>query len=222
MGLFGLFGRKKDEDEEVDPADYAGMRLEIMDEQENLLFAARADNSWDGSMELRALTVPRLPPRAEYYPVLMRGYQVKTRKAVHMEGNITPQGNGVWSVEDLKITSKDNDRAFYRQETTVRGTVMPLRQRGIAEASCRLINVSAGGVCIQTAAEFMVGERFLLKSTLFEGWKPTPVMCAVRRVTRRKSSTEYGCEFIDLSPAIESAITRAIMDIQRERMRGGS
>ena len=53
----------------------------------------------------------------------------------------------------------------------------------------------------------------------FEGIQLAPMICAVRRVTRRKNGFEYGCEFEDLSPAAESAIAKAITEMQLKRIR---
>ncbi len=219
MGLFGRLFHRDNDDDPGDLSGFEGMRLEIMDEQGDLLFAARAGLSWDGSIELRPITVPRVRPGTKFISVEMRGYDAARKQAVHMEGDITPHSDGTWTVDDLKVTGRDNDRAFFRQEMLIGGSVMPLRQRGISERSCRIINISAGGACVQFPAECMVGEKLLLKFRLGDGGQPMALMCVVRRVTRRQNFYEYGCEFIDLSPALEEQITRTIMNMQREHRR---
>lgn len=217
MGLFSWRKNKNKDDGSSDLTEFEGMRFEVMDEREHLLFSARAGVTWDGALELRPTIVPRFPPGASYIPVLLRGYEPSVKKAIHMEGNIVPLGDGRLQVEDLKLTGKDNDRAFYRQATAIVGSVMPLRQRGVEALPCRVLNVSAGGVCLQVRAECMVGEKLLLRSSLLDGWKEMALMCVVRRATRRKNAFEYGCEFVDLSPALEEAISRAILEMQLQQ-----
>lgn len=220
MGLFN-WGKNKDKDDGPGHlAEYAGMRLEVMDENERLLFVAHANITWEGNMELRPTAALRVPPTVKSLPVLMRGFHLTEKKAVHMEGVISPRGDGSWTVEGLRITGKDNDRAFFRQETAIAATVMPMHQHGVEAMPCRVVNVSAGGVCLQFGAECRMGEKLMLSASLLEGWSPMQLMCVVRRVVRRKTIFEYGCEFIDLSPAVEEAVSKAILEMQLQRMHG--
>lgn len=220
MGLFNWGRNKEKDDGPGELAEYSGMRLEVMDANERLLFVAHASITWDGEMELRPTAPLRVPPTVKSLSVLLRGFQLATKKAVHMEATISPRSDGSWEVEDLEITGKDNDRAFYRQATSISATVVPMRQRGLQAAPCRVVNISAGGVCLQFAVECMMGEKLLLNTSLLEGTQSVQLMCVVRRVVRRKTIFEYGCEFIDLSPAMEELVSKAILEMQLQRMHG--
>lgn len=220
MGLLDWLRNRSNGEDEVDYEQYSGMRFEVMDDRERLIFIAFFTVGDDGTVVLRPIVPPRYPPTGKYYPVLMRGYQQSTKKAIHMEGDISPAGNGNWLVDELKVTGVDNDRAFYRQVTSVGGMVVPMHQRGLNAIPCRVLNISAGGVCIQTGAECMVGEKMMLRTTLFDDWRIAPQMCTVRRATRRRTLFEYGCEFSDLSPGVEEHISKSIMEMQRERKYG--
>lgn len=200
---------------------YSGMRLEVMDAKERLVFVARATVSWEGEMCLWPLTSSRLNGDEVSYPVLLRGYDEAAKKAVHMTGYITRGADGGWSVEELEITGKENDRAFFRQGSGLPGEVMPMRQNDIFRAQCRLVNISAGGVCVRTQAEFQLGDRILLKSSLLEGWEVIPLMCVVRRGVKRKAYNEYGCEFVDLTPKMEDMIVKSILERQAQPMKRG-
>lgn len=219
MGLFDRKKNKKESDQTGSLSQYAGMRVEVMNERGSLLFIAHIAIEWDGSVKLRPITPPRIKRDMEDIPVTMRGYEQSVKKAVHMEGTITLEGDGNWAVEDFEVTSKDNDRAFFRQETTMSGSVISLRNPNVEAIPCRVVNVSAGGVCLWSQTQFLIGEKLLLRSDLFEGWKTLSLMCAVRRMVRRKNLYEYGCEFTQLSPAMEDLIAKAIMDMQIKRMR---
>ncbi|MBQ9647154.1 MAG: PilZ domain-containing protein [Oscillospiraceae bacterium] len=217
----GLFDRRKAKSGGTgDLSEYEGMRVEVMDEETGrLLFVARVRLAWDGSLELQTISGPRLEGVSGYLPVVMRGYEDSVKKAVHMEAELTPRDSSTWRVSGLRITGKDNDRAFYRQETATGGDIMPIRQVGLDSEVCRLVNISAGGVCLLSPEEYKVGEKLLLRANPLEGLQLAPLICVVRRVTRRKNGFEYGCEFTEITPAVEDAIAKAIMDMQLKRMR---
>lgn len=218
VGLFDRLTKPKSGGKQ-DLSEYAGMRIEVMNEDGEILFVGRADVTAGGMLELQPITVPRVSPDVKYVSVLMRGYEDSVKKAVHMEGGVSPRSNGRWLVEDITITGKDNDRAFFRQDTVIGGEVMPFKQAGVESQPCKLQNISAGGVCILVDAEYQLGDRLLLRSNLLEGWELTPLICVVRRITKRKGGYEYGCEFADLTPATEDLIVKAIMEMQLKRRR---
>ena len=202
-----LFGRKKSEKQEGGSvqSQYSGMRVEVLSRQDQPIFAGQP------------ITIPPLDG-GQRYAVNLRGYQESAQKAVHMEADIVQRTNGAWKVENLEIIGKDNDRAFFRQELVMEGEVVPFKQAGVYSEPCRILNVSAGGVCIQSEDDYRIGDKLLLRSNLFDG-QLTSLMCIVRRVTKRRVGYEYGCEFTDLTPATEDMISKAVMQIQLKRMR---
>ncbi len=218
MGLFDR-NKNKDNDQTGNLGQYAGMRVEVMNERGYLLFIAYINVDWDKSVRLRPIVQPRIAPGIQDLPVIMRGYETAVKKAVHMEGTISPGENGDWLVEDFVVTGKDNDRAFFRQETAMSGSLISMRIQSVTAIPCRVINVSAGGVCFWAQEKFLMGEKLLLKSSLFEDWRTMSLMCAVRRIIPRKNLIEYGCEFVQMNPTTEDMIAKAIMDMQIKRMR---
>ena len=212
----GLFGRGKS-GKNQDLSEYSGMRMEVMDEDGHLLFVARTSVTWDGVLELTPITAPNIDD-PDGVSVTLRGYEEAIQKAVHMEGELEQRSN-TWRVSDIHVTGKDNDRAFFRQETSADGDVLPMKQTGITSNPCRVVNISAGGVCILTDKSFRLGERLLLRANAVGELQLPPLICVVRRVARRRNSFEYGCEFVDLKPAVEDAIVKAIMEMQRKRVR---
>ncbi len=151
--------------------------------------------------------------------VAMRGYQESVKKAVHMDCWLVPfEDDGCFKAEKLSVTGKDNDRAFYRQETAISGAVVPLRQKGMSDATCRLVNISAGGVCFLATANYAVGDKLQLKTNMLPGVETPPLVCVVRRATKKRFGFEYGCEFTALDTETEELLARAIMEMQRKRM----
>ena len=216
MGLFDRLKKKTDGKQNL--AEYSGMRVEVMDETGRLLFLARCNTLWDGTLELESITGSDFIEAFDQMDVTLRGYEESVQKAVHMRGELT-RLDDKWRVSNLRVTGKDNDREYFRQEAIADGSVASLQQKGVASDPCRLLNISVGGICIFTEGEFRRGERLLVHTQPFEGLQLAPMICAVRRVTRRKNGFEYGCEFEDLSPSAESAIAKAITEMQLKRIR---
>lgn len=210
----GLFSRIRKKSGGLDLSRYAGMRMEVLDPDGRLYFVAYAVVSRDGSMTLKPMTAVHLGGSEKRLPARLRGYDGEHKLPVQLDCTISARGDGSWSAKDLKTAVTGSDRGFFRQETEFPGEVMPMRQNGIERERCRLVNISSHGVCIRTAAEFKLGDRLLLTSRLLREWEITPLMCAVRRGTRRGSVYEYGCEFVDINDETEAIITRAIMEMQ--------
>ena len=59
---------------------------------------------------------------AESIHARIRGYSDRERKAVYMEGVITPGPRHIWQVEELTVLRAGNDRAFFRLETNLEAT----------------------------------------------------------------------------------------------------
>ena len=75
----------------------------------------------------------------------IRGYSDHERRAVYMEGVITPGPRHIWQVEELTVVRIGNDRAFFRLDTDLPATVTMFSGLAIGERPCRLLNVSIGG-----------------------------------------------------------------------------
>lgn len=170
--------------------------------------------------EGEAAPVPAEPPEKPEYHVLLRGYEERVRQAVHMEADITHDHARIWTYRNLRIVSKENDRAFFRQDIGTDGEVLPMAHLGNAPFPCKLVNISAGGACVQTDYVFEPGEKLLLKSRLLPDSELKPVVCTVCRVTERKNGMfDYGCQFTELDAAAEDEISKAILQLQMKRMR---
>ena len=216
----GLFGGKKEKKDAFSVTDLAGMRLEVMrrDTEEDLLFVAYADATRDGILSLRQVSAPndeedaKLP---ENLPVSMRGYHEDRKQAVHLDAEISRVNRGNWCARRVEITGMDNDRAFFRQETSNKGELLHIQQEGTETVPCKLLNISAGGACVLTQLKLVPGDQALLQSVVLDGCKLPHILCTVRRVSVRKLGYEYGCEFTDITPATEDAIVRIILEMQR-------
>ena len=229
MGVFDLFRKKpqaetesaQEKPEEDEGEVYSGMRVEITDRSGNMLFMARVSDL-DGSLaylhqysEAAIAWEEESPP----LPVRIRGYNYHERKAVYMEGAISPApGQNRWQVEGLVVTRICNDRAFFRLETTATAHLSPMGSLGVEEEDCRLVNISVGGVCVQSEQQLREGDKFLLKIRLLEGLDLSMMYCQVLRITvKERGRYEYGCRFLEMNEADEERITQIIFAAQRQQ-----
>ena len=208
------------------------MRVEVLSAEKELLFMAKLVVSTGGLGELQETasgSIPAIPAwetaaEAGTPPpplhVLLRGFDEDQKLAIHLECDAVPLNAATWRTERLRLIGKENDRAYYRQDIGVSGEVMQTGTGGSPQlVPCTVVNISVGGVCIQTEAVYPTDSTLLLRVWLVES-SDLVVFCLVRRVTeRRNGQFEYGCEFEKLEPGQEDQISRAIMQLQMKRMK---
>ncbi|MCI8477370.1 MAG: PilZ domain-containing protein, partial [Oscillospiraceae bacterium] len=154
--------------------------------------------------------------------VRIRGYNDHEKKAVYMEGTISPLPKQVWQVEDLIVARVGNDRAFFRLDTNIDATVTTFGGIGAGEKPCKLLNISVGGARISSIDHFHEGDKFLLKVKLLEDRDTSAIFCEVLRVIENGTSKfEYGCRFLELNESDQERITQNIFAVQRQK-RGSS
>lgn len=92
--------------------------------------------------ELHQYSETDIPQDAEPMRVRIRGYHDHERKAVYMEGTISPRPAHIWQVEELEVARIGNDRAFFRLDTDIEATATTFGGIGAGEKPCRLRNIS--------------------------------------------------------------------------------
>lgn len=214
MGLFGSKNKTRDRDY-INLAELLGLRIEVMTREEKLIFAATLGITPDGNMELRPLATPRLDPSIPRYPVMLRGYQSEKKEAIHINCFISAGKDGNWNIEETEVVGRDNDREFFRLETSIPGEFTAASRRNQAVMMCQIINVSAGGLALITAHPLEIGEKLTIRSVMLESKGIPPMICTVCRCARRKAGIEYGCEFDNLSPQMEEKLVRTVMDMEQ-------
>ena len=229
MGLFSRFSKAgraaAAPDQNVGPSliDYSGMRVEALSREKELLFMGELTIGDQGRGTLAMQSGYEGPQLGEdeTLHILLRGYDAKEKKAIHMECDITGYTSDVYKVDRLMLDSKDNDRAFYRQAVGISGDVKHVTPEGITEIlPCIVQNISAGGACFRTEAIFALGSRLLLRSQLLPG-SEIALICSVCRVKAYgNGSFEYGVKFEELNKSDEDLIAKAILDLQLKQMRG--
>lgn len=222
MSLLDFFNKKKtplpqenkEADEELDI--YSGMRVEVTTETEQLLFVAKLLGLHGNKAELHQYSEAEISGDAEPIHARIRGYSDYERKAVYMEGVITPGPKHIWKVDELTVVRVSNDRAFFRLETNLDATATMFSGLVMGEKPCKLLNISVGGASVGSEYRYYEGDKFLLKVRLLED-RPESVMFTqvVRVVEKDKEKFEYGCRFLELTEADQEQITQNIFAAQR-------
>lgn len=227
----GLFSHKKQDKnqgkaapapEETAPSllDFSGMQVEVLSSEGSLLFMARLSVSDSGKAKLWQASDGFIPPFEPPLPVKLRGYFEHDKKAVHFEGDASLTQENLWELENLRLISEENDRAFFRENTQLTGDVRLVGWVGAESKPCDVVNLSAGGVCIRSAEEYQKDDKLLLTAALHEGAEPVTLLCEVRRVTLKPNGqNEFGCRFVNLDGPREDQIAETIMELQRQKLR---
>lgn len=236
MALFDRFKRKQAEVPAPRPApkreeplwdplsEYSNMRVEVTGMNGQLLFVAKLMYPRGTTAELHQYSDAGFSPDPEAEPlhVHIRGYHDRDRKAIYMEGMITPKPRHIWQVEELSVTKVSNDRAFFRLETDLEATATTFGPRG-GDRPCRLLNISVGGARVASEHRYYTGDKFLLNVKLLEDREPTIMFCQVLRVIEKEEGPlEYGCKFLELNEADQDKITENIFAAQRKTRSGSN
>lgn len=224
MGLWNLFGKRtkeqppQQEEKAEESAVYSGMRVEVTTGQGELLFVAKLQGVRGDKAELHQYSETALPQAEEPLPVNIRGYNDHERKAVYMEGAITPKPKHIWDVEELKVTRVANDRAFFRLSTVLDATVTTFSGLAMGEKPCKLLNISVGGARVRSEYQYHEGDKFLLKVRLLEDRPESAMFCQVLRVIAKENEQfEYGCQFLELTEEDQEKIMQNIFAAQRQK-----
>lgn len=226
MKLLDLFGKKtaaqapktKTEPDADDLEVYSGMRVEVTAYDGRILFVAKLMGLRGTQAELHQYLEATISPQEEPIPVRIRGYSDRDRKAVYMEGVISPLPQNKWSVTDLKVCRIGNDRAFFRLDTNLDATATMFSGLAMGEKPCKLLNISIGGACIGSEFQYHEGDKFLLKVRLLEDRPESAMFTQVVRVIEKGDSWfEYGCRFLELTEVDQGQITQNIFAVQRQK-----
>ncbi|GFI62227.1 flagellar brake protein YcgR [Clostridiales bacterium] len=228
MGLLDLFKKssKQEEHQETEKDTmkseiYSGMRVEVTAFDGRVLFVAKMTSLMENSAELYQYSESEVAPDTEPIRVRIRGYNDHERKAVYMEGTITPKPKHIWQVEDLVVSRIGNDRAFFRLDTNIDATITTFGGFAAGEKTCKLLNISVGGARISSKDRYHEGDKFLLKVKLLEDREISVMYCQILRVIEKgETEFEYGCQFLEMTDAAQERITQNIFAAQRKKRDG--
>lgn len=231
MGLLDLFKSHANEPslqmsksgDFVDIATYANMQVEVTSLDGQLLFVARFMYPEGTTASLYQVSESALPSDTKPVQAHIRGYHTTSKKAIYMEGLISPRGAPIWRVENLVVDHVGNDRSFFRLDLNTNASITKFGGQDAGdEFPCKMLNISVGGTRIAATQRFYEGDRLLLHVRLPEATSSSVIFCRVLRIIERTDSLfEYGCQFMELTEADEDRITQSIFAVQR-KMRGNT
>ena len=197
---------------------YSCMRVEVTTAAGQILFVAKLMGLHGDKAELHQYSEAAIVKDVETIHARIRGYSDYERKAVYMEGIITPGPKHIWQVEELTIVRVGNDRAFFRLTTNLDATATMFSGLAMGEKPCKLLNISVGGASVSSEYRYHEGDKFLLKVRLLED-RPESAMFSqiVRVVEKDEGKFEYGCRFLELTEVDQEQITRNIFAAQRQK-----
>lgn len=186
---------------------YSGMRVEVTTAAGQILFVAKLMGLHGDKAELHQYSEAAIVKDVETIHARIRGYSDYERKAVYMEGIITPGPKHIWQVEELTIVRVGNDRAFFRLTTNLDATATMFSGLAMGEKPCKLLNISVGGASVSSEYRYHEGDKFLLKVRLLED-RPESAMFSqiVRVVEKDEGKFEYGCRFLELTEVDQEQI----------------
>lgn len=229
MGLFERLKKKpaeppppppKPAQDSEDVSVYSHMRVEVTTKDGQMLFVAKLMYPQRHTAELHQYSEADVPllkdcSESEALPVHIRGYHDRLRKAVYMEGFISPQPKHIWLVSHLYVARVGNDRAFFRLDTDLPASISKFSGRSAGDFPCRLLNISVGGARVASEQRYWEGDKFLLSVKLLEDRETSIMYCQVLRVIEKEGAPfEYGCQFLELNDADQDKITENIFAAQ--------
>lgn len=227
MKLFHLFGKsaKKEPLQEAEKelsleehGVYSGMRVEAMDSENQLIFIAKLMSLHENSAKLHQYSEAEVSLEEEEMKIKIRGYSDSDKKVIHMEGILKQGDGGIWPVEELTFIKSGNDRAFFRLNTDIDGSMTLVGKIGAGEEPCKLLNISVGGAYIRAEPALEMGDKFLLQAKLHPDRDTSLIFSEVCRIIEREDELfEYGCRFIELNEADQKQIIQAIFERQRKK-----
>lgn len=192
------------------------MRVEVTTHTGQILFVAKLLGLHGNKAELHQYSESEITKDVESIHVRIRGYSDYERKAVYMEGVITPGPKHIWQVEELTVLRVGNDRAFFRLDTNLDATATMFSGLAMGERPCKLLNIGVGGASVGSEYRYHEGDKFLLKVRLLEDRPESAVFTRIVRIIEEDDGKfEYGCRFIELTD--QDQITRNIFAAQRKK-----
>lgn len=197
------------------PNIYNGMRMEVLDRNNELLFVGDVEVLSAQMLEVVRTSELLSPGISDGMAVSVRGFNAYENCGVHIDGTLSrlaQDQDSAWLVKDLDVKGKDTGRSFSRRPIHAQAWVQP---EGSSQwLPCSVVNASAGGVCFRMNEPLEISARLRIRFNLGRNHEQPPLTVEVRRASDRRTEYEYGCEFVDLNPEVDTIITRTVIRLQ--------
>lgn len=212
-------------DEKNRPQVEIGMLLEVLTEENDVLFRARVTD-FDGN------SIRIVNDSGEDMPTVVFNTGVKLRgpQGVVFRGTVCGSSGEMWKLDQLNNLSTEERREFFRQNISVAARVSRVKTKDGAasqenKVDCKLLDVSGGGVLVGCNAIYESGDELLIgNAAILPDMESFSFRCVIRRAQKGRFTNLYGCEFLKLQPGEQDRLFKAIFLLQRQeakRLRGG-
>lgn len=209
-----------------------GMLLEVLTENNEVLFRARVTDFDGDSIRLENSMGGSVPPVMYNSEYKLRGHLSDDRRVVY-HGTVCGSTSTMWKMEQLANWFTWEKREFFRQNISVEAVLTRIKwaedkpddpPREEEEYNCKLLDVSGGGVLIACDGTFSAGDQLRVgNAEILPDAEPFSFRCSVRRADQARYTNLYGCQFLRMRPNEQDRLVRAIFTLQREeakRLRG--
>jgi len=209
------------------PEDWVGKTVEVLSMDNKLNFMGRI-STYDGKvMNVEEATGHNTPSVIYNQEIKLKVFSGGTPVIVY--GYICGSTSRFWRLDRLESCNVSEKREHFRHSLFTTAKVVRTGEPDSSGApaamgeplTCRVIDVSAGGVLIRCREEYKVGDHLAIV-----GLEVVPEMesfafnCVIKRASRDEEELDYlyGCQFIGLRSKDEDRIMKAILMAQREKL----
>ena len=207
----------------------AGMRLEILSENQTPLFLGVISKTDDECIWVSHAEGGELPPIVYNSRVRLRSYQ-KDGSILLLCGTIFGSSSQVWKIGEISEFSVFNKRENYRHPVAMVTTVRWLKEKskdGLEDVSapagtkeCVVVDISSGGLMFCCDHRFPInGEVQMGEIQFYPDHQPFVLRCKILRASELDGRHFHGCRFTDLSAKERERMVREIFLLQRDEIR---
>lgn len=208
-----------------------GMLLEVLNSSNEILFRARVEEFNGDSMKIVNESGGPMPVVMYNTEFKLRGHTNNQTTIYH--GTVCGSTATMWKLDQITNWSTWERREFFRQNISVEALVQRVKSVHDKEGDtplrgptvkCKLLDVSGGGVLLGCDQNYEWGDELRVgHAEIIPGSEPFSFHCTVRRAQEARYTNLYGCQFLNINPAEQDRLIRAIFLLQREeakRLRG--
>lgn len=202
-----------------------GMRLEVVTLENKLIFIGIIDWMKQDTLQIVDVAGADVPSIPYNSMVKLRGFYHS--KAISLEGQVKGNTRLFWHVANLKMLQISEQRGYFRQNISCEAKVMCVNEQfGVKKpgnawkatpVACKVANISATGILIQSQENFEEGDWLRLTGLeLIPGEELFTMTCVVRRLMLQERTKGYGCEFYGMEGKEQERLIKSILVLQRK------
>lgn len=204
-----------------------GQTCEVLSEKNDLIFLGKIHLTHLRTMvEVTQATGQPVPPVLYNTRVKVKMYFTSLDIRI-MEAFVCGSSRYFWRLDHLRPLHGREKRESFRQKVTARaklrhaeGEVHPEGSTQ-EEVSCRLVDLSLGGVQLCCKGRYSVGDWLHITDVAILDQAPFSFLgqvCWFREEERGELA--YGCRFVEIEPREQDRLIQTIFDLQRKSFQG--